>query len=48
MMLKKHITQKVASLAEQLEIPCQQVGSMNELGEASGVEVNASTVAVEK
>lgn len=44
----KHITQKVADLAEELEIPCQQVDSMKKLGKAAGVEVGASIVAVRK
>ncbi len=45
---EKHITQKVANLAEELGIPCQRVDSMKKLGKAAGVEVNASTVAVKK
>ncbi len=44
----KHITQKVADLAEELEIPCQRVDSMKKLGKAAGVEVGASIVAVRK
>lgn len=44
----KHITQKVANLAEELEIPCQHVDSMKKLGKAAGVEVAASTVAIKK
>jgi len=44
----KHITDKVASLAEELEIPCQHVDSMRKLGTACGIEVGASTAAVKK
>lgn len=45
---EQHITQKVASLAEELEIPCQFVDSMMKLGKASGVKVGASIVAIRK
>lgn len=41
-----HITQKVASLAKELGIPCKRVDSMEKLGAACGIEVGASTVAV--
>lgn len=44
----KHMTEKVANLAEELGIPYQQVDSMKELGKASGVEVGASTIAIRK
>jgi large subunit ribosomal protein L7A len=42
----KHITRKVADLAEELEIPCQHVDSMRKLGAACGIEVGASTAAI--
>lgn len=45
---EKHITQKVADLAEELGIPCQQVDSKRKLGKAAGVEVGASIIAVKK
>lgn len=44
----QQITQKVASLANELEIPCQRVDSMKKLGAACGIEVGASTVAIKK
>ena len=44
----EHVTGKVASLAEELGIPCHHVDSKKKLGKASGVEVGASTVAVRK
>lgn len=44
----KHITQEVASLAEELGIPCQHVDSMMRLGKTCGIEVGASTAAVKK
>jgi len=44
----KQVTQKVASLANELGIPCQHVDSMKKLGAACGIEVGASTVAVKK
>ncbi|MFC2949281.1 50S ribosomal protein L7ae-like protein [Virgibacillus sediminis] len=42
------ITQKVASLAEELNIPCERVDSMNKLGAACGIEVGASTAAIKQ
>lgn len=44
----KHITQKVASLAEELDIPYQYVDSMMKLGKACGIDIGASTAAVKK
>ena len=44
----QQITQKVASLANELGIPCQRVDSMKKLGAACGIEVGASTVAIKK
>ncbi|AIF42042.1 50S ribosomal protein L7ae-like protein [Virgibacillus sp. SK37] len=40
------LTQKVASLAKDLGIPCRYVDSMEKLGAACGIEVGASTVAI--
>ncbi|MFA1821649.1 50S ribosomal protein L7ae-like protein [Virgibacillus oceani] len=42
----KYITQKVANLADELDIPYQHVDSMKKLGIACGIEVGASTVAI--
>ena len=42
----EHITQKVASLADELNIPCESVDSKKKLGVACGIEVDASAVAV--
>lgn len=44
----QHITQKVISLAKELDIPYQRVDSMKELGAACGIEVGASAVAVKR
>lgn len=44
----QQITQKVASLAKELGIPCQRVESMKKLGTACGIEVGASTAAIKK
>ncbi|MEC5425591.1 50S ribosomal protein L7ae-like protein [Virgibacillus sp. C22-A2] len=44
----QQITQKVASLANDLAIPCEHVESMERLGAACGIEVGASTVAVKR
>ncbi|RKQ32352.1 ribosomal L7Ae/L30e/S12e/Gadd45 family protein [Oceanobacillus halophilus] len=44
----RHITQKVASLAKELDIPCKVVASKKKLGAACGIEVGASAVAVKK
>ncbi|MFD2627732.1 50S ribosomal protein L7ae-like protein [Oceanobacillus kapialis] len=44
----RQITQKVASLADELGIPCQRVDSMKKLGAACGIEVGASTVAIRR
>ncbi|WP_085993691.1 ribosomal L7Ae/L30e/S12e/Gadd45 family protein [Oceanobacillus senegalensis] len=41
-----HVTQKVASLAKELDIPCKRVASKRKLGVACGIEVSASAVAV--
>ncbi|RLL40760.1 50S ribosomal protein L7ae-like protein [Oceanobacillus piezotolerans] len=44
----KHITQKVVSLAERLEVPYKYVNSKKELGISCGIDVGASTAAVRK
>lgn len=44
----KQITEKVASLAQELNIPCEHVASMKELGSACGIEVGAAAAAVKK
>ena len=44
----RHVTQQVIDLAEELHIPCEYVDSMKKLGEACGIEVGASVVAVKK
>lgn len=44
----QHITQKVVSLANELDIPCWRVDSMEKLGAACGIEVGASSVAVKR
>lgn len=43
---EKQITQKVAHLAEELNIPCYHVDSMKKLGVACGIDVATSTVAI--
>lgn len=45
---ENHIIQKVARLAEQLQIPCERVASMEKLGRACGIDVGAAAVAVKK
>ncbi len=45
---KRQITDKVLSLADELDIPVTYVESMKELGKASGIEVGAATVAIKK
>ena len=45
---KRQITDKVLSLADELDIPVTYVKSMKELGKASGIEVGAATVAIKK
>ncbi|MBP1970856.1 large subunit ribosomal protein L7A [Virgibacillus natechei] len=44
----QYITESVASLAEELDIPCEWVDSMKRLGAACGIEVGASTVAIKR
>ena len=44
----KQITEKVACLAQELQIPCERVESMKELGSACGIEVGAAAAAVKK
>lgn len=43
-----HLTRKVTNLAEQLNIPCNQVDSKKKLGVACGIDVGAATVAIKK
>lgn len=42
----EHIINKVASLADELDIPYTLLDSKMELGTACGIEVSASTVAI--
>ena|SRR5690625_1704229 len=42
----QHLIEQVTTLAEELNIPCHQVDSMKKLGEACGIEVGTSTVAI--
>ncbi|WP_430789287.1 50S ribosomal protein L7ae-like protein [Virgibacillus flavescens] len=44
----KHLTGKIADLAQELDIPCHYVDSMKKLGTACGIDVGASTVAIKK
>lgn len=42
------ITDKVVSLAEELDLPVQRVDSMKKLGAASGIDVGASAIAIKQ
>lgn len=42
------VTEKVAILAKDLDIPLQRVDSMKKLGAACGIDVGASTVAIKQ
>ena len=44
----EHLVQDVIQLAQEQNIPCVAVDSMKELGNACGIEVGASTVAIRK
>ncbi len=44
----QHMTQKVAHLAEELNIPCHHVDSKKKLGAACGIEVGAATVGIKQ
>ncbi|SET72983.1 large subunit ribosomal protein L7A [Oceanobacillus limi] len=44
----QQITQKVQDLAEALDIPYRRVDSKDKLGNACGIDVGASTVAIKK
>lgn len=44
----QQITQKVESLASELDIPCERVDSMKKLGAACGIEVGASALAIKR
>lgn len=43
---EQQLTQKVADLANELDISCHHVDSMKKLGTACGIDVGASTVAI--
>lgn len=43
-----HLTQQVSDLASELNIPLQYVDSMKKLGQACGIEVKTSTVAIKQ
>lgn len=45
---QEEMTSKVVKLAKELDIPCHHVDSMKKLGEACGIEVSATTVAIRK
>ncbi|MDD9150514.1 MULTISPECIES: 50S ribosomal protein L7ae-like protein [unclassified Sporolactobacillus] len=42
------ITNKVLTLAEELDVPVSTVDSMKKLGQACGIEVGASAVAIKR
>ncbi|MCL1632383.1 50S ribosomal protein L7ae-like protein [Sporolactobacillus sp. CPB3-1] len=42
------VTNKVLTLAEELNVPVSRVASMKKLGQACGIEVGASAVAIKK
>lgn len=42
------LTEKIADLANELDISCHHVDSMKKLGAACGIDVGASTVAIKK
>ncbi|MFT8872734.1 MAG: 50S ribosomal protein L7ae-like protein [Sporolactobacillus sp.] len=42
------VTNKVLTLAEEVDVPVSVVGSMKKLGQACGIEVGASAVAIKK
>lgn len=42
------VTNKVLILAEELKVPVSKVASMKKLGQACGIEVGASAVAIKK
>ncbi|ASK61663.1 50S ribosomal protein L7ae-like protein [Virgibacillus phasianinus] len=44
----KQLTEKIADLASELDIPCLRVDSMKKLGTACGIDVGASAVAIKK
>ncbi|MDQ0352412.1 large subunit ribosomal protein L7A [Alkalibacillus filiformis] len=45
---ERHVTDKIVKLAEQHNVPVTEVDSMKELGQASGIDVGAATVAIAK
>ncbi|CAM3234389.1 50S ribosomal protein L7ae-like protein [Sporolactobacillus spathodeae] len=42
------VTNKILTLAEELDVPVHVVDSMKKLGQACGIEVGASAVAIKK
>ncbi|HLR61790.1 MAG TPA: 50S ribosomal protein L7ae-like protein [Lentibacillus sp.] len=44
----RHITRKVESMAHEMSVPCHRVDSMQKLGDACGIDVNASAVALKQ
>lgn len=44
----EHLTKPVVTLAEELGIPYEKVDSMKKLGNACGIEVSTSTVAIKR
>ncbi|GEN46900.1 ribosomal L7Ae/L30e/S12e/Gadd45 family protein [Alkalibacillus haloalkaliphilus] len=45
---ERHVTDKIVNLAEQHNVPVTEVDSMIELGQVSGIDVGAATVAITK
>lgn len=45
---KQELTEKIVSLADELNIPCYHVDSMKKLGKACGIEVGATAVAIKR
>lgn len=44
----QHITEKIELLADELNVTCRRVDSMEKLGEACGIDVGASAAAVKQ
>ncbi|MET3684039.1 large subunit ribosomal protein L7A [Alkalibacillus flavidus] len=42
----RHVTDKIVNVANDYQIPVLEVDSMKELGQASGIDVSAATVAI--
>ncbi|GAA0470087.1 ribosomal L7Ae/L30e/S12e/Gadd45 family protein [Alkalibacillus silvisoli] len=45
---ERHVTDKIVKQAEQQNVPVYEVDSMKELGQATGIDVGAATVAITK